>query len=191
MSRDIKYIGMDVHKEAVVIAVLNSGRKLVTAPLLSWRSVRRRLHGTRAAGRFAFSRSIAARSTRCPQTGRIHLGDPTPQNEDSIEVRHNECSQERPRRRLQRPIEIAARRGGPPEQDHAAHHLEQHQGHQHRLDHLGPIPFPQRLHHRLVELVAESHARSRCHARKMSTINSAEVPCATLSGMELGAVDAN
>jgi hypothetical protein len=24
MSRDIKYIGMDVHKEAVVIAVLNS-----------------------------------------------------------------------------------------------------------------------------------------------------------------------
>ena len=29
MSRDIKYIGMDVHKEAVVIAVLNSTGKLV------------------------------------------------------------------------------------------------------------------------------------------------------------------
>src|SRR6476620_1620233 len=29
MSRDIKYIGMDVHKEAVVIAVLNSSGKLV------------------------------------------------------------------------------------------------------------------------------------------------------------------
>jgi hypothetical protein len=28
MSRDIKYIGMDVHKEAVVIDVLNSSRKL-------------------------------------------------------------------------------------------------------------------------------------------------------------------
>src|SRR5215469_5655153 len=29
MSRDIKYIGMDVHKEAIVIAVLNSSGKLV------------------------------------------------------------------------------------------------------------------------------------------------------------------
>jgi hypothetical protein len=29
MSREIKYIGMDVHKEAVVIAVLNGGGKLV------------------------------------------------------------------------------------------------------------------------------------------------------------------
>ncbi|MGO9087368.1 MAG: hypothetical protein ACLP6G_19575 [Terriglobales bacterium] len=27
MSRDIKYIGMDVHKEAVVIAVLNGSGK--------------------------------------------------------------------------------------------------------------------------------------------------------------------
>ena len=29
MSRDIKYIGMDVHKEAVVIAVLNRSGQLV------------------------------------------------------------------------------------------------------------------------------------------------------------------
>jgi len=29
MSRDIKYIGMDVHKEAVVIAVLDGSGKLV------------------------------------------------------------------------------------------------------------------------------------------------------------------
>jgi len=29
MSRDVKYIGMDVHKEAVVIAVLNGSGKLV------------------------------------------------------------------------------------------------------------------------------------------------------------------
>ena len=28
MSRDVKYIGMDVHKEAIVIAVLNDGGKL-------------------------------------------------------------------------------------------------------------------------------------------------------------------
>ncbi len=29
MSRDIKYIGMDVHKEAIVIVVLSGGGKLV------------------------------------------------------------------------------------------------------------------------------------------------------------------
>jgi len=29
MSREIKYIGMNVHKEAIVIAVLNDGGKLV------------------------------------------------------------------------------------------------------------------------------------------------------------------
>jgi hypothetical protein len=29
MSRDSKYIGMDVHKEAIVIAVLNGSGKLV------------------------------------------------------------------------------------------------------------------------------------------------------------------
>ena len=29
MSHDVKYIGMDVHKEAIVIAVLNSSGKLV------------------------------------------------------------------------------------------------------------------------------------------------------------------
>ena len=29
MSHEVKYIGMDVHKEAIVIAVLNEGGKLV------------------------------------------------------------------------------------------------------------------------------------------------------------------
>ena len=29
MSRDVKYIGMDVHKEAIVIAVLNASGKLM------------------------------------------------------------------------------------------------------------------------------------------------------------------
>ena len=29
MSRDVKYIGMDVHKEAAVMAVLNGSGKLV------------------------------------------------------------------------------------------------------------------------------------------------------------------
>ena len=32
MSRDIKYIGMDVHKEATVIAVLNGSGKVVPRP---------------------------------------------------------------------------------------------------------------------------------------------------------------
>jgi hypothetical protein len=34
MSRDIKYIGMDVHKEAIVIAVLNGSGKLVMETIL-------------------------------------------------------------------------------------------------------------------------------------------------------------
>ena len=34
MSRDIKYIGMDVHKEAIVIAVLNGGGKLIMETIL-------------------------------------------------------------------------------------------------------------------------------------------------------------
>src|SRR5512132_1081208 len=34
MSRDIKYIGLDVHKEATVIAVLNGSGKLVMAARL-------------------------------------------------------------------------------------------------------------------------------------------------------------
>ena len=32
MSRDIKYIGMDVHKEAIVIAVLDCSGKMVMEP---------------------------------------------------------------------------------------------------------------------------------------------------------------
>ena len=35
MSRDIQYIGMDVHKEAVVIAVLNSSGKLVMESIVA------------------------------------------------------------------------------------------------------------------------------------------------------------
>jgi hypothetical protein len=35
MSRDIKYIGMDVHKEAIVIAILSGGGSLSGKP--SWK----------------------------------------------------------------------------------------------------------------------------------------------------------
>src|SRR5262250_101699 len=34
MSRDVKYIGMDVHKEAIVIAVLNDGGKLAMESII-------------------------------------------------------------------------------------------------------------------------------------------------------------
>jgi hypothetical protein len=34
MSRDVKYIGMDVHKEAIVIAVLSDGGKLVMESII-------------------------------------------------------------------------------------------------------------------------------------------------------------
>src|SRR5262249_60435432 len=49
MSRDIKYIGMDVHKEAVVIAVLNSSGKLVMESIVATKasSILQFIHGLR------------------------------------------------------------------------------------------------------------------------------------------------
>ena len=49
MSRDMKYIGMDVHKEAVVIAVLNSNGKLVMESIVETKasSILQFLHGLR------------------------------------------------------------------------------------------------------------------------------------------------
>ena len=50
MSRDIQYIGMDVHKEAVVIAVLNSSGKLVMESIVETKasSILQFIHGLRA-----------------------------------------------------------------------------------------------------------------------------------------------
>jgi hypothetical protein len=45
MSRDLKYIGMDVHKEAVVIAVLNSSGKLVMESIVETKASRRESSG--------------------------------------------------------------------------------------------------------------------------------------------------
>ena len=47
MSRDIKYIGMDVHKEAVVITVLNSSGKLVIEAIVETKasSILKFIHG--------------------------------------------------------------------------------------------------------------------------------------------------
>jgi hypothetical protein len=49
MSRDIKYIGMDVHKEAIVIAVLNESGKLVMESVIETKasSILQFLHGLR------------------------------------------------------------------------------------------------------------------------------------------------
>ena len=49
MSRDIKYIGMDVHKEAIVIAVLNSSGKLVMESIVETKasSILQFIHGLR------------------------------------------------------------------------------------------------------------------------------------------------
>jgi hypothetical protein len=49
MSRDIKYIGMDLHKEAVVIAVLNGSGKLVMESIVETKasSILQFIHGLR------------------------------------------------------------------------------------------------------------------------------------------------
>jgi hypothetical protein len=49
MSRDIKYIDMDVHKEAVVIAVLNSSGKLAMESIVETKasSILQFIHGLR------------------------------------------------------------------------------------------------------------------------------------------------
>ena len=49
MSRDIKYIGMDVHKEAIVIAVLDGGCKLVMESIVETKasSILQFIHGLR------------------------------------------------------------------------------------------------------------------------------------------------
>src|ERR1700719_553270 len=49
MSRDIKYIGMDVHKEATVIAVLDGNGKLVMETILETKasSILQFIHGLR------------------------------------------------------------------------------------------------------------------------------------------------
>ena len=49
MSREVKYIGMDVHKEAIVIAVLNGSGKLVMETIVETKasSILQFLHGLR------------------------------------------------------------------------------------------------------------------------------------------------
>ena len=55
MSRDLKYIGMDVHKEAMVIAVLNSSGKLVMESIVETKasSILQFIHGLRRGRKIA------------------------------------------------------------------------------------------------------------------------------------------
>ena len=54
MSRDVKYIGMDVHKEAIVIAVLDGGGKLVMESIVETKasSILQFIHGMRGFWKF-------------------------------------------------------------------------------------------------------------------------------------------
>ena len=49
MSRDVQYIGMDVHKEAIVIAVINDGGKVVMESIIETKasSILQFIHGLR------------------------------------------------------------------------------------------------------------------------------------------------
>ena len=49
MSHEVKYIGMDVHKEAIVIAVLNGSGKLIMETILETKasSILEFIHGLR------------------------------------------------------------------------------------------------------------------------------------------------
>jgi hypothetical protein len=73
MSRDIKYIGMDVHQQAIVIAVLNESGKLVMETILETKASSILQFTGRAAcklgrrhlGGLAFRSAAAAGATRC------------------------------------------------------------------------------------------------------------------------------
>ena len=77
MSYDVKYIGMDVHQEAIVIAILNESGKLVMESVIETKagSILQFLHGLRAElhvtweegtwGRLAVRSAAAAGAAHC------------------------------------------------------------------------------------------------------------------------------
>ena len=81
MSRDINYIGMDVHKEAIVIAVLNGSGKLVMETILETKasSILQFIHGLRKVS-FSAEHPDRSRVPGCGTKFRRHLrsGRPTP-----------------------------------------------------------------------------------------------------------------
>jgi hypothetical protein len=73
MSRDIKYIGMDVHKEATVIAVLNGSGKLMMESIVETKtsSILQFIHGLRGEMHVTWEEGTVrpAEATRAPSAG--------------------------------------------------------------------------------------------------------------------------
>ena len=77
MSRDIKYIGMDVHKEAIVIAVLNGSGKLVMESIVETKasSILQFIHGLRSELRVTREECGHSKATyRCGRSLRLVVG---------------------------------------------------------------------------------------------------------------------
>src|SRR6266496_3919 len=70
MSRDIKYIGMDVHKEATVVAVLNGSGKLVMESIVETKasSILQFIHGLRRVARDLGRRNLGGLALRSAAT---------------------------------------------------------------------------------------------------------------------------
>src|ERR1039458_4958869 len=64
MSHEVKYIGMDVHKEAIVIAVLNGSGKLVMETILETKASSIDPHPNRTRGAQIGLHAPASRRTR-------------------------------------------------------------------------------------------------------------------------------
>src|SRR5215475_12962461 len=79
MSRDIKYIGMDVHKEAIVIAVLDGSGRLVMESIVETKasSILQFIHGLRGELHVTWEEGTWAgwlkqeRQGGCAQAGRL------------------------------------------------------------------------------------------------------------------------
>jgi hypothetical protein len=70
MSRDIKYIGMDVHKEATVIAVRNGSGKLVMESIVETKasSILQFIHGLRGELHYQFGKMLEQSLRERPAT---------------------------------------------------------------------------------------------------------------------------
>jgi hypothetical protein len=81
MSCDLKYIGMDVHKEAIVIAVLNGNGKLVMESIVETKasSILQFIHGLRGELHVTWEEGTWASwlyDRLQPQVARVRVCDP-------------------------------------------------------------------------------------------------------------------
>jgi hypothetical protein len=119
MSRDIQYIGMDVHKEAVVMAVLNSRGNLIMESIVETKAssilqfihgLRGELHVTWEEGTWAALRSFATNGVedRCMKP--LSVGNPlallSPPNDTATPNAKPKSFPGRSRAWMQAPIEV-------------------------------------------------------------------------------------